>query len=171
MHLVVGSRGLVGSALCARLVERDIKYIGTTRQTPGEREIHCDLCSTSFEDLRARLRARSPEFVDAVYLVAAMPKFAACEGSALAWHVNVDAPLAIAAERLGFAVFVSSDAVENMGNTAYARQKAHVEAVLLGRGGAAIVRPGRVLPERVSELADLMIDVGLKRQPGVTRWQ
>lgn len=170
IHLIIGSRGLIGSALCKRLAARGIEYLGTTRRVPNDNEIHCDLTQTSFNHLRSRIRDKVNKYVDVTYLVAAMSKYKECESSSVAWHVNVDAPIAICAERLGFQVFVSSDAVE-WNSSSYARHKAQVESVLLSRGYAAVVRPSRVDQARVEEFADVLIDVGLKQQPGVTRWK
>jgi hypothetical protein len=103
-----------------------------------------------------------------VYLVAAVPKFAECEKNPDTWRVNVDAPIALA--RLfpsAFKVFVSSDAVEFAGNTAYARQKAHVEGYMQSID-AAIVRPNRI--SDAPKFAEYLIEVGQGRRPGLFRW-
>jgi hypothetical protein len=67
-------------------------------------------------------------------------------------------------------VFVSSDYVE-WGNTAYARQKAQVEAVLLGMGAHAIVRPSRITKETANEFAEFLAQVGEIRASGVFHWR
>lgn len=167
-HLVIGGRGLIGSALCYLLRAREIDYVATTRRNPEGKEVHYDLATSSVDDLK---EAISSEFFDVVYLVAAMSKFADCEGNKVAWHTNVDAPLEIVRARIGFCVFVSSDAVENMSHTAYGRQKAHVETALFGHGRAAVVRPSRIPTDRSMEVAGLLIDVGIKAIPGLTRWK
>lgn len=161
-HLVIGGRGLVGTALCSRLAAKGIEYHATTRQKPREGEFYFDLASSEMPDELMSF--------DVIYIVAAMSKFAACEGSSLAWQVNVDTPLRIALSGNGFPIFVSSSAVENMAHTAYGRHKAHVEAVMLARGNGAIVRPSQIVPARANEVADLLIDIGHKLKPGLTRW-
>ena len=70
----------------------------------------------------------------------------------------------------GFVVYVSSDAVEWCGATAYARQKAQVESYIQAIDGA-VIRPTRVTPALVGDLARLMVDVGLNRKQGVHRWK
>lgn len=161
--LVVGGTGFVGAALVAELHRRGRQVIATSRRPaplpPGE--VFYDLADGQPEQLPV---------ADTVYLVAAMPTFAACEGNPLAWRVNVDAPIAIARQFPGaFVVFVSSDAVEWCGATAYARQKAQVEGFMHSRWGA-IVRPNRILPQTVGAFAALLADVGESRNSGLHRW-
>lgn len=164
-HLVIGGNGLIGTALCEELERRNLTFICTTRR--------------SSESLGPKFMFRlghdePAELPDAgiVYLVAATPGFAACEGNAESWVVNVDAQIAIARrfKATAFIVYVSSDSVEWGGVTAYARQKAQVEAYIQAIDGA-IVRPSRVVPAMAPDFAKLMVDVGLRRQQGVTRWK
>jgi dTDP-4-dehydrorhamnose reductase len=139
---------------------------------------HEVLATTRHDDETTRMRLdllapipRLPQ-VDVVYLVAACASLIECERNPATWIVNVDAPHAIATRMsaLGaFVVFISSDAVECAGGTAYGRQKAHAE-ILMQTLGAAIVRPARVQPERLASLVELLARVGEKRRPGVFRW-
>ena len=168
-HLIIGGRGLIGTALRAELERQFLigligPFVATTRR------------ASDADDgwLLYRLGddpAALPE-AETVYLVAAAPGFAACEGSAQSWVVNVDAQIAIARRYrgAGFVVYVSSDAVEWCGATAYARQKAQVESYIQAIDGA-VIRPTRVTPALVGDLARLMVDVGLNRKQGVHRWK
>ena len=136
MHLVIGGRGLVGTALVEELKKRDVPFTATTRET-------FDLSKPA-----PNLSWILPK-AEFVYLVAAIPKLAYCEQNpAESWRVNVDMPIAIAKHfrNSAFVTFVSSDAVETCGNTAYGRQKAAAEA-FMHTIDAAIVRPSRVPPE------------------------
>ena len=170
MHLVIGGRGLVGSALCAELRLREIPFKATCRRLPSMGEIKLDLTDVVIE---RQLGEVVP--VDVVYLVAAKTGLGACEGDRSSWIVNVDAPIMIARHYrysgIGnpHIVFISSDAVEYCGATAYARQKAQVESYIQSIDGA-IVRAGRV-GARVGELAKLIADVGVQRRVGLVRWQ
>ncbi len=162
INLIVGGNGLVGTALRSALERKEIMFDFTSRTLDGTlNQIRLDLMSV-------------PNFwhcdYDVVYLVAAVPKFAECERDPATWRVNVDAPIAMA--RLfpkAFKVFISSDAVEFAGNTAYARQKAHVESYMQSID-AAIVRPSRIPPENADMFAEYLIAVGQGRRPGLFRW-
>ena len=157
MHLVIGGRGLVGTALVKHLLDERLPVIVTTRQQL---------------DLSKRLPAILPTG-DFVYLVAAIPKLVYCEQHpAESWRVNVDAPIALAkyySRRDTFVTFVSSDAVETCGNTAYGRQKTAAEA-FMHTIDAAIVRPSRIPPEKASKLAKFLVDVARWREAGVHHW-
>jgi nucleoside-diphosphate-sugar epimerase len=164
MHLVIGGHGLIGTALCNELRTRGLPFQGTHR----------------FDPMMIYLDLRDPKnwpsiSVSVVYLVAAIPGFPKCEGNRDSWVVNVDAPIALARHfhhgggaTQAFPVFLSSDTVE-WSNAAYPRQKAQVEAYINSIDGA-IIRPSKVAPERAGELAKVIVDVGLSRKPGVTRW-
>ena len=67
-------------------------------------------------------------------------------------------------------IFISSDAVETCGGTAYARQKAAAEAYMRTIN-AAIIRPGRIAPERAREFAAFVVDVALSHRSGIHRWR
>lgn len=165
-HLVIGGHGLIGTAVCAELVRRDISHLATTRRRDdggiaANRMIYFDLFDI----------AKIPELPEAscVYLIAGMPGFPVCEGNPTSWHVNVDAQVALARRyRNSFVVFVSSDCVE-WAHSAYAAQKRYVENYIDAIAGGK-VRPKRVAPERAEELARVIVDVGVMRKAGVTRW-
>lgn len=193
-HLVIGGNGLIGTALCAELEKRGIDFLATTRREPPGPLVprirpHAGWMMPDGK-LFFDLSADDPNVLppaEVVYLVAAKPGFASCEGTAESWVVNVDAQIAIArryqvtmlewikkerefSESSPFIVYVSSDAVEWCGGTAYARQKAQVESYVQAIDGA-IIRPTRVTGETVDSLAALMVDVGIGRKQGVHRWK
>ena len=165
LHLVIGGNGLIGTAVCEELERRSLPFICTTRRS--SESLGPKFMFRLGDDDPAELPGAS-----IVYLVAAAPGFAACEGSADSWVVNVDAQIAIARrfKPSAFVVYVSSDAVEWCGATAYARQKAQVESYIQAIDGA-VIRPTRVLPASAGDLAKLMIDVGENRKQGVHRWK
>lgn len=163
-HLVIGGDGFIGSALVRELGRRNVTRAMTTR-----RAFHTLPCEVKPYDLLTSSPEDLPR-ADIVYLVAGIPTFMACEGNPFSWRINVDAPLAIVRNmRDAFCVFISSDAVEWCSATAYARQKAHVESAISSRR-AAVVRPIRVEPNRVTEFAEYLVNVGLSREPGLYRW-
>jgi dTDP-4-dehydrorhamnose reductase len=160
--LVIGGDGFVGSALVALLRERRCDVAATTRRprAPGI-------------FLAMALPVQAIPAAEAVFIVAAVNTFQACEGNPQAYRVNVDAPVEIARLAIaqgGFPVFVSSDAVEWCGASAYARQKALAELGVRMVGGA-VVRPSRVEPHRVGNLCELLLDVATRRLPGVHHWK
>ena len=159
-HLLVGARGIVGSAIKARLLKIGADAVCTTR-------------SAEDGSMRFDLLIDSPAILpdaDIVYLVAGIPNFLACETDRASYRVNVDAVIAIARRFPGaFLVYVSSDAVEWCGATALARQKSAVEACLLHRE-AAILRPARVTRENAAAFAELAVGIGAARMAGVYRW-
>ena len=168
MHLIIGGRGLLGTALCNELGLRSIPFKATCRRLPSMGEIKLDLTDLIID----RQAAADLPLAEVVYLVAAKTGLGACEADRSSWIVNVDAPIALARvyeARRAHIVFISSDAVEYCGATAYARQKAQVEAYVQSIDGA-IVRPGRI-GARVAELARLVADVGVQRRVGLVRWQ
>lgn len=168
MHLVIGGNGLIGTALCAEIRGRGLPCVGTSRRQGDLKCIPHDL------------RITDPDWVPnpagqvdgTVYLVAAIVGFGPCETNPESWMINVDGPIMLA--RLykdvgAFIVFISSDVVEMPGAAAYQIQKRQVEAYIHSIDGA-IIRPSKVAPERAGELAKVIVDVGLARKPGVTRW-
>ncbi len=175
MHLVIGGDGLIGGALCKELGARNLEYLATTRR------VHSNLLPPPPQipaavpfDLREAATADLPigpmEDDGIVYLVAAVAGFGKCQTNPDAWRVNVDGPLRLA-ERLWrcFFVFISSDVVEMPGSDAYQTQKRYVELYFRLAGGM-IIRPALVAPGRVGELAKVIVDEGLARQPGGLRW-
>jgi len=178
-HLVVGGTGLVGSALVTHLLSEGEQIQYTTRRQPlalGHLEvpfrpevIKYDLLT---DDPNIALPKCSGDLkIEFVYLVAAMPGFAVCGSNPLAWRVNGDAQIAPARKYWGNTtiVFVSSEAVEIAGGTAYARQKAAVEAFMHVCGGA-IVRPSRVEKSKADAFAAFLVSVAKQKKPGVYRW-
>lgn len=162
LHLVIGGRGLIGSALVAELAAGGYRYAWSGRE--GRRApVTYDLATDAPERLPA---------AEIVYLVAAVPSFVACEAQPReTWRVNADAPVALARRYRGsFTVFVSSDAVEFCGGTEYGRQKAYAEAQILPRDDCAVVRPSRIGVTRAAEFANFLVGVGLGRRPGLYRW-
>lgn len=162
--LVIGGDGFLGRALVAALKDAGESVRCTTRRPAF-------IGAADYLDLAEPIPAL-PD-VDVVYLVAAITTFQACEGNAEAWRVNVDAPIEVAMQAIdrgSFVVFVSSDAVEWCGATAYARTKAAAEVAIRTLRHSAIVRPARIGPQRVNELCELMIGIGRDRKAGVYRW-
>jgi len=166
-HLIIGGRGLIGSALVQELGERKDAwpFLATSRRASDEDDGW----------LLHRLGLDDPHKLPdtkVVYLVAAMPGFAVCEGSVESWLVNVDAQIELARRyrNSAFVVYVSSDAVEWCGGTAYARQKAQVEGFIHAIDGA-VVRPTRVPQDKARTLAALLVEVGNGRKQGTHRWK
>jgi nucleoside-diphosphate-sugar epimerase len=164
-YLVIGGTGLVGSALVNELNNFNRVFGYTSRR--GEGPIKFDLETSHPNSL--------PD-AGVVFLVAAMPGFAVCESNRLTWLINVDAQIALARRFArgsnitpAFVVYVSSEAVEIAGATAYARQKAAVESFIHTIDGA-IVRPARIAPDRARDFARFLIKVGDDRRTGVYRW-
>jgi dTDP-4-dehydrorhamnose reductase len=173
MHLVIGGRGLVGSAVVDELDRRKLDYRFTTRNQGRlwDKEIFLDLemVSNSYNVKNNYL----PELTDpndVVYLVAAIAGLYQCEGSHKAFRVNADANIALARRyKTAFVVFISSDAVENAGLINYARAKAKVEGYIDTIGGA-IIRPSKVTAETAASLAGVVVHAGMNRISGVTHW-
>ena len=167
-HLIIGGDGFVGRALRRRLDLIHEPFQWTTRhhETVSDCAIYFDLCSSL---------VRSLPSAKYIYLVAAVSRFADCEGSAVAWHTNVDAPITIAKwfsrqYETRSIVFISSDAVERVGASAYGRAKAHVESFMHSIDGV-IVRPTRITSESVDRFADFMIAKALEEDGSyVHRW-
>ena len=161
--LVVGGDGFLGVHLVSVLQDAGLDVVRSSRR--GEARagvIFIDMAKT-IPDLPA---------ADVIFIVAAVQTFKACEGNQIAWIVNADAPVEIAQRAKwmdAFPVYVSSDAVE-WSNSDYARAKAYAELGVLMVGGA-VVRPGKISPERVSGLCQLLLRVGKGKMRGVHRWQ
>lgn len=171
--LVVGARGLVGTALMKQLNESSVSSpVGTVRRpdsaTVGNYLV-LDLAKP--ETFAGVLRAFNYEVM---YLVAAVTKVVDCEAEPQkTWRVNADAPVDLALRAFNRAVparvvFISSDAVERAPNLNYSRQKAYVESVVLARGGV-VVRPSRIVSEKLDSLIGLLLTLGRDGQ-GLYRW-
>lgn len=168
--IVVGGRGLLGTALVSelrRLEELNPSYdvAVTTRTGLGVR---------SALDLSKEYPRLPCEYAGGVvFLVAAITSLGAAESDPVAWRVNADAPAALALEAAKakmFPIFVSSDAVERFPHMAYSKQKAYAETIVLGCGGA-VVRPTRIPRERVGQLVQYLIGLAEGRHAGLHRWQ
>lgn len=160
---VIGSDGLIGSALLAELGRRGSRVVGTSRRAP-HREVGNDL-------LHLDLSAEPPGALDALdckvaYLCAAITGFAKCqddpEGTT---RINVTGAVAVAKALMAngcHVVFLSTSAVfdgtrsfpseDTPGSptTEYGRQKLLAEQELLAAaastgGSAAVVRLTKVL--------------------------
>ena len=111
MQLLIGGNGLIGTAVRREMERRYLTGTGPPFRVTTRRESDADDGWILY-----RLGENPDQLPPAtvVYLVAAKPGFAACEGSAESWVVNVDAQIAIARrfKRMAFVVYVSSDAVE-----------------------------------------------------------
>ena len=177
MHLIIGGDGGLGKVLRTRLageqwkattrreINPDWYWAGNESPIPWIGAIPLDL-SKPIGELPA---------ADFVYIVAAVTKIVECERNQVeTWVINADAPVEIgrryAATKGTFVIFVSSDAVEFMGQSAYGRQKAYVESFMLTIG-AAVVRPSRIEPDSRVALAEFMIDVAMNRRSGLHRWR
>jgi hypothetical protein len=157
--LIIGAQGLLGAALMkdGRLGER----IGTSRRgTEG------------YIPFSLECGALLPA-CDLAFLCAGTKGFAQCEGNRAAFLADVDGNIAVARFLMSvgaFVVFVSSDAVEVLGHTAYGRNREMVEAALVMQPLAGIFRPGKFDSASVHECALACADVGLYRRQGITRW-
>ena len=110
---------------------------------------------------------------DFAFLCAGTKGFAECEGNRKAFLADVDGNIRLARQLLkdgAFVVFVSTDAVETLLNTAYARNRWAVEMALSGLKKAAIFRPGKFTKENVAEAAKVCASIGLNQVEGLTRW-
>lgn len=186
--LVVGGDSTVGKRLVERLEnqvdgELSNQVFRTTRQAVQHKnQLHLNLLNPVLP---------SGEW-DLIYFVAAITGIMGCEVTSESWRVNADGPVQLAlqaSERahmvnltpdaddaLGIVevgahvVFISSDAVELAPGLAYSMQKAYAESVILSLGGA-VVRPARILPEKLDNLVELLVDVGVNRKSGLHRWE
>lgn len=171
LHVIVGGDSRLGQALDRKLAGQSV--VRTSRRLDTA-DLYLDLLDPKLSDL---------EFPDAprviLYLVAAMTGVVQCERDPDSWRVNADAPalLALAARDCNSrscswrTVFVSSDAVECAPHTAYAKQKAHAESVVLSCGGR-VVRPARIgNAQQYEEVAELLLRVGVAPHiSSITRW-
>jgi nucleoside-diphosphate-sugar epimerase len=184
--LVVGGDSTVGKALVEQLfkfnsamVTREISYT-TRRAVTRKNQLHLDLSNPVL-----------PEGDwDLIYLVAAITGIMGCEVTSESWRVNADGPAQLALQASKqlrmrdmapgedynghvnaspHVVFISSDAVELAPGLAYSMQKAYAESVILPLGGT-VVRPARIFPEKLDNLVELLIDVGINRKSGLHRW-
>ncbi len=159
--LVIGGRGLLGSALVKRLIDLGHDTVWTTRHK--EDGFFLDL-SEPIPDL---------PYSEVTFIVAAIATYRGAEMTQQgSWLVNADAPVEIAQQVIkkgSFPVFVSTDAVEWLGFTGYGRQKTYADLGVRMLGGA-VVRPTKFTAENVPKVCDLLIDIGQTRKPGVYRW-
>lgn len=158
MTLIIGSDGLLGSTLLARL-----DAIGTTRRSDINGRP-----TFSLDDDPAILPACS-----VAYLCAGTKGFRECEGNEAAFRSDVDGNIRIAKHLLRhgtFVVFISAEGVQWASQYDYCRNRLLVEMALIMHPNAAIIRPGKFTAENVSGLADLCAKVGTERLDGLHRW-
>ena len=170
--LVVGGDSTVGARLVETLCDTHEHVIyNTTRKAVQHRyQLHFDLLNP--------ILPNDTEF-GLIYLVAAITGIMGCEVNPESWRVNADGPAQLALQavhgspfgtRPPHVVFISSDAVELAPGLAYSMQKAYAESVILPLGGT-VVRPARIFPEKLDNLVELLIDVGINRKSGLHRWE
>jgi dTDP-4-dehydrorhamnose reductase len=159
INLVIGKDGYLGGMLSTTL-----RCTGTSRH-PGAKPYF-------------NLKTTDPNTLpnaEVVYIIAAITKFRECEIDPDAWAINVDGPI-----RLGnrykdsFIVYMSSEAAEWPGHTAYGDQKRFAEMGLLSvvpYKHLAIVRPDRVTPDKVDRLCKLLEQIGREKKYGVHRFR
>lgn len=167
--LVIGGDGQVGHALVEKLRADGHQVLPTSRhlnQSRSEGAVRFDML-----DPRLPLAEHDPEHI--VFIVAAVTGIMRCESDQDAWRINADGPAALALQahaRGWHVVFVSSDAVETAPRLNYAQAKAYAENVVLALGGC-VVRPARILPERLPDLVDLLMRSGIGKIRGLVRWE
>ena len=152
--LVVGADGQIGSALGRRLADCGLPVVGTTRRTPAGGLLRLDLAAPPSE-------WSLPADIAVCYMCAAVTSVEKCERDPAGTRlVNVGCSLELARrvrDRGGHTIFLSTNQVFDgtvpfrtaaaapCPRTEYGRQKAEMEAELLARGGATVVRLTKVL--------------------------
>jgi dTDP-4-dehydrorhamnose reductase len=158
MWLLIGKDGQLGSAL-----HKHFKCTGTSRHVGAKPYFQLT------DDPK-----NLPE-AEVVFIVAAKTKFRDCEIDEDAWQVNVDGPIRIGARyRESFIVYISSEAAEWSGHTAYGDQKRFAEMGLravVPFNRLAIVRPDKVTPDRIDDLCKLVEKIGKQKVGGVYRFR
>jgi dTDP-4-dehydrorhamnose reductase len=151
--LVIGADGYIGGALVKTLKLRGHQVEITTQAT-------CDLL-----DLPTSLPP-----ANVVFICAAKSKIMDCESHPDAWRINVDAPPRIAKMCNGARiVYLSSEAVEVAGHTAYGLQKQFAEEKLQRVSDPIIVRFGRITDAKLEEFCDYLISL-MDKRPDIYRW-
>jgi nucleoside-diphosphate-sugar epimerase len=168
-HFIIGGDGLIGLSLRKELRNRDANLNWSTRRS-GEKGVFLDL----FEPID-ELPAADIVYMATNYRGPTGSAFQDCQCDPVgSWRVNVDGPIAIARHYVRhtpgtFIVYLSSSAVEYSGGPEYGRQKAQVEAYM-NTIDAAIIRASRVDLVRLPAFAAMVVDIGMARRAGVTRW-
>ncbi len=156
--LLIGKDGILGSA-----IHRRIKVLGTSRHTGARPYFQLT------DDPSSLPKA------EVVFLVAAKTKFRDCEIDDDAWSINVDSPARIAHHfRKSFIIYISSEAAEWSGHTAYGDQKRFAEARLISivpYENLAIVRPSKVTPDRIDDLCNLLEKIATEKLCGIHRFR
>jgi dTDP-4-dehydrorhamnose reductase len=159
MWLLIGKDGQLGGALFKHFKN----CTGTSRHT-GARPYF------QLTDDPSSLPAS-----EVVFIVAAKTKFRDCEIDEDAWSINVDSPIRIANRfKDSFIVYISSEAAEWSGHTAYGDQKRFAEMGLravVPYERLAIVRPDKVTPDRIEDLCKLLEKIGKGKIWGVHRFK
>ena len=168
--LVVGARGVIGSALYNHLVPNYSLVYGTSRRVQDRQDfVQIDL-SNSFDGL-----SKIAGICDIAFICAATTKAVDCENDrAESYEVNVTYTLKMVKilQDLGvFVVWLSSNAVFSgerpfcgldepyMPLTEYGRQKAEAEQEILELGGVAIVRLTKVLSKNTPLISGWVNDL------------
>ena len=150
--IIVGASGILGAAL-----HRRIGGIGMRR---GDYDLKGDPIALPGADL--------------IYIVASKTKFRDCELDEDAWAVNVDGPMKLAHRfKDSFIVYISSEAAEWSGRTAYGDQKRYAELGLrtvVPYENLCIVRPKKLTPVRIELLCEFLERVGRERLCGIHRF-
>jgi hypothetical protein len=150
--LLVGHRGVLGSMILSRNNEACLPWGGRLEvesMLPSNRTASAILC-------------------------AGTKGYAENEGNRASFRADVDGNIRLAKHLLRqgtFVVFVSTDGVEWGAHTAYARNRLLVEMALIMQPNVAIVRPGKFDANNVGPLADLCIDVALRKREGLHYWR
>jgi nucleoside-diphosphate-sugar epimerase len=172
IDLVIGGRGLIGSAVVAALIgqRREVYYTTRSRHQAHvrPRAIYLDL---SEPNAKLPQPGESSSLLN-VFLIAGLPGVIACERDPNAWRVNADSPRMLAQQaRAGGAsvVYLSTGAVEIAPHAAYAMQKAAVENVVLALGGAVVRPRGKIDQDSAPAFAEFI--VGASGRPGVHWWE
>ena len=167
MWVLIGRDGKLGFALYHHLKStlKTIKIAGTSRY----------LRSKYYFDMKD-----PPDDLplgEVVFIVAAKTKFTDCELHKDAWSINVDAPIRIAhhySHHHAFVIYISSEAVEWSGHTAYGDQKRAAEAgirAVVPYERLAIVRPDKLTEDGMFELCKLLEKIAKEKIGGVYRFR
>lgn len=172
--LVIGSDGVVGTAIRKEFADHpefNAHVLATTRRGQrGPDSVFLNMLEPDAMSFWSQARLCR---VELAFMCAGINGFKECEGQPESWRINVDGTLYVALrlikERGVFVVYPSTQAVEWLGS-AYARQRAQVEAALLATWQAAIVRIGRTTKGNGRACAEALVRHGLRRRPGTYYW-
>lgn len=167
MNLVMGGTGLLGNAIIRRLPNHSC-YV------PSRAEFDLKDEPQSWEFFDYSTHVPEVRKCEVAYLCAGTKGFQECEGDRGIFHADVDGNIRLIRSLLKadvFVVFVSTDAVEFLANTSYARNRLLVEQALWMKDGCAVVRPSRFNEHTVSAFAEFCVDIGENKKEGVHCWK